>query len=68
MPALNGVTPNQPLIPLPRNGQATVPAAYPALLATTIPEPIGEPSEFILLKNMFHPSTEVCSMTYSLIF
>ncbi|KAL0917628.1 hypothetical protein M5K25_012703 [Dendrobium thyrsiflorum] len=58
VPALNGVPPNQPLIPLPRNGQATVPAAYPALLATTIPEPIGEPSEFILLKNMFHPSTE----------
>lgn len=59
VPALNGVAPNQPVIPLPRNGQATVPSTFPALLATTIPEPIGEPSEFILLKNMFNPNTEI---------
>lgn len=58
VPVLNVAAPNQPVVALPRNGQATVPATFPALLATTIPEPIGEPSECILLKNMFHPSTE----------
>ncbi|XP_020598108.1 RNA-binding protein 39-like [Phalaenopsis equestris] len=58
VPVLNGVALSQPVISLPRNGQATIPAGFPAVLATTIPEPIGEPSEFILLKNMFHPSTE----------
>ncbi|PKA61516.1 29 kDa ribonucleoprotein A, chloroplastic [Apostasia shenzhenica] len=54
-----GVTaPNQQSLLLPVNGQAAIPAAFPALLATPLIEPIGDPSECILLKNMFDPSTE----------
>ena len=61
---VNGAQPNQQALPLPlpTNGQPTLPAA-PALLTPplTMPAvvPIGEPSECILLKNMFDPSSEV---------
>ncbi|XP_008781452.1 RNA-binding protein 39-like [Phoenix dactylifera] len=57
VPVLNGAVPNQQALSLPMNGQVTVPSALPAL-ASPLAEPIGEPSECVLLKNMFDPSTE----------
>ncbi|KAG1369821.1 RNA-binding protein 39 [Cocos nucifera] len=54
---LSGPVPNQQALSLPMNGQVMVPAALPAL-ASPLTEPIGEPSECVLLKNMFDPSTE----------
>lgn len=59
---LNGSAPNPQAISLPVNGQAAV--SVPALPGQTIPtpatEPVGSPSECLLLKNMFDPATEVC--------
>ncbi|GAV76352.1 RRM_1 domain-containing protein, partial [Cephalotus follicularis] len=59
-PVLNGSAPNQQTITLPINGQAAVPV--PALPVQVFPspvsEPIGLPSECLLLKNMFDPATE----------
>ncbi|PSS36738.1 RNA-binding protein [Actinidia chinensis var. chinensis] len=58
-PVLNGTSSNQQTITLPINGQSAVPAAsVPALLASVTSEPIGKPSECLLLKNMFDPATE----------
>ncbi|XP_016652287.1 PREDICTED: RNA-binding protein 39 [Prunus mume] len=60
VPVLNGSAPNQRAGTLPINGQAAVSA--PILPATVMPfavtEPIGNPSECLLLKNMFDPATE----------
>ena len=52
---------SQQAISLPVNGPAAVPApAFPAQFVTTVAsEPIGKPSECLLLKNMFDPATEV---------
>ncbi|PKA46992.1 29 kDa ribonucleoprotein A, chloroplastic [Apostasia shenzhenica] len=58
VPGLNAISPVQTAVLLPTNGQAAVPAAYPSLLSNPLTEPIGQPSEYILLKNMFDPSTE----------
>ncbi|XP_057502181.1 uncharacterized protein LOC130785978 isoform X2 [Actinidia eriantha] len=59
-PVLNGTSSNQQTITLPINGQSAVPAAsVPALLAPVASEPIGKPSECLLLKNMFDPATEM---------
>ncbi|KAF8377193.1 hypothetical protein HHK36_030566 [Tetracentron sinense] len=61
VPMLNGSSaPNQQATGLPINGQAAVPAsALPALVAaSTASEPIGNPSECLLIKNMFDPTTE----------
>lgn len=61
---LNGSAPNQRAGTLPINGQAAVSA--PILPGTVMPfavtEPIGNPSECLLLKNMFDPATEVCAL------
>lgn len=58
---LNGAASNQQAITLP--GQTVVPApALPALVTSVAPEPIGKPSECLLLKNMFDPTTEVCNL------
>ncbi|XP_052195794.1 uncharacterized protein LOC127803545 isoform X2 [Diospyros lotus] len=58
-PVLNGTVPNQQAITMPINGQAAVPApALPALVTSVAPEPIGKPSECLLLKNMFDPAAE----------
>ncbi|KAJ0969564.1 hypothetical protein J5N97_022441 [Dioscorea zingiberensis] len=58
VPVLNGTVPNQVGFGLlPVNGQPAMPAAVPGL-HTPIIDPIGEPSECLLLKNMFDPSTE----------
>ncbi|XP_057501192.1 uncharacterized protein LOC130785130 isoform X1 [Actinidia eriantha] len=59
-PVLNGTSSNQQAITLPINGQSAVPAPpVPALLAPVASEPIGKPSECLLLKNMFDPATEM---------
>ncbi|XP_058087263.1 uncharacterized protein LOC131234422 [Magnolia sinica] len=60
-PVLNGLTSNPQAVGLPLNGQVAVPAsALPALAVTsTATEPVGDPSECLLLKNMFDPSSEM---------
>lgn len=60
VPVVNGGVANQQALSMPMNGQVMVPAALPAL-ASPLTDPIGEPSECVLLKNMFDPSTEVCN-------
>ncbi|XP_059431392.1 uncharacterized protein LOC132164897 [Corylus avellana] len=61
VPMLNGSAPNPQAISLPVNGQAAV--SVPALPVQAIPtpatEPVGSPSECLLLKNMFDPATEM---------
>ncbi|KAL6977381.1 hypothetical protein U1Q18_026181 [Sarracenia purpurea var. burkii] len=58
-PLLRGI-PNQQATVLPINGQTAVPApALPAVVTSVASEPIGIPSECLLLKNMFDPATEV---------
>ncbi|KAJ8440956.1 hypothetical protein Cgig2_019985 [Carnegiea gigantea] len=59
-PVLNGSAPGQQPIPLPLNGQAAIsaPMLPVQVLPTPISEPIGIPSECLLLKNLFDPSTE----------
>jgi len=61
VPLVNGVAqPNQQDLPLPANGHSILPASL-GLLASPLAMPvvpIGEPSECILLKNMFDPGTE----------
>ncbi len=51
------------------NGQAAV--SVPPLPAQAIPtpaaEPVGNPTECLLLKNMFDPATEVCDFLVVLI-
>lgn len=59
-PLLNGSAAGQQAMSLPMNGSATIPA--PVLPAQAVmsmaSEPVGSPSECLLLKNMFDPSTE----------
>ncbi|XP_022774873.1 RNA-binding protein 39-like isoform X1 [Durio zibethinus] len=60
VPLLNGSASNPQAVTLPVNGQAAHPA--PALLpimSTTNLDLIGQPSECLLLKNMFDPATEM---------
>ncbi|XP_047339750.1 uncharacterized protein LOC124943255 [Impatiens glandulifera] len=61
--ALNGVASGQHggqhvvILPLPMNGHAAI---YAALLPTiVVSEPIGMPSECLLLKNIFDPTMEM---------
>ena len=67
VPMLNGSAPNQQAINMSVNGQTAVPA--PALAAQVVPspasEPVGTPTECLLLKNMFDPATEVCNLHVS---
>uniref|UniRef100_A0A2P2LEI8 RNA-binding protein 39-like n=1 Tax=Rhizophora mucronata TaxID=61149 RepID=A0A2P2LEI8_RHIMU len=62
VPVLNGSAPTQQAI-----GQAAIGAT--TLPAQVFPAPafdlIGQPSEFLLLKNMFDPATEVCDSSFS---
>jgi len=59
VPMLNGAASNQQAVTLPFNGQTVVPApVLPALVTSVASEPIGKPSECLLLKNMFDPTTE----------
>ncbi|KAL6993058.1 hypothetical protein U1Q18_011178 [Sarracenia purpurea var. burkii] len=58
-PVLNGTASNQQAFTLPMNVQSAVPApVLPALLTSMVSEPIGKPSQCLLLKNMFDPATE----------
>ncbi|MBA0676655.1 hypothetical protein Goari_018123 [Gossypium aridum] len=58
VPLVNGSAPNQQAT-LPVNGQGAFPApVLQPIMSTTALEPIGEPSECLLLKNMFDPATE----------
>ncbi|XP_008784182.2 RNA-binding protein 39-like [Phoenix dactylifera] len=58
VPVLNGAAPNQQASSLPMNGQVRVSAVLPTL-ASPLTEAIGEPSECVILKNMFDPGTEM---------
>uniref|UniRef100_A0A1D1ZLE7 RNA-binding protein 39 n=2 Tax=Anthurium amnicola TaxID=1678845 RepID=A0A1D1ZLE7_9ARAE len=58
IPVPNGAVHNPQAAGLTMNGQAVVPSALPTLATSSLIEPIGDPSECILLKNMFDPSTE----------
>ncbi|XP_027075303.1 uncharacterized protein [Coffea arabica] len=59
VPALNGATPAQQSITMPMVAPTAMSA--PVLPAQVLmpPEPIGNPSECLLLKNMFDPATEM---------
>ncbi|TYJ10908.1 hypothetical protein E1A91_A11G240000v1 [Gossypium mustelinum] len=58
VPLVNGSAPNQQAT-LPVNGQGAYPApVLQPIMSTTALEPIGQPSECLLLKNMFDPTTE----------
>ncbi|KAK9678725.1 hypothetical protein RND81_11G229400 [Saponaria officinalis] len=54
---LNGTAPIQQPFALPLNGQA-VPTIPGQVLPPVVSEPIGTPSECLLLKNLFDPATE----------
>lgn len=57
---MNGAAPSQQAITMPINPTAVLPnAVLPAQVVSMAPEPIGTPSECLLLKNMFDPATEV---------
>ncbi|KAA8546936.1 hypothetical protein F0562_003365 [Nyssa sinensis] len=56
LPVHNGSAPNQQAVSLPISGPAA--ALQGQIVASLAPEPIGNPSECLLLKNMFDPATE----------
>lgn len=61
VPALNGSAPSQQSITMPMNPTTVLPTpVLPSQVVSIAPEPIGTPSECLLLKNMFDPATEVC--------
>ncbi|GMJ03981.1 hypothetical protein HRI_004067300 [Hibiscus trionum] len=56
---VNGSAPTQQTVTLPVNGLGAYPApVLPPVMSTTALDPIGQPSECLLLKNMFDPATE----------
>ncbi|MBA0642176.1 hypothetical protein Goklo_026614, partial [Gossypium klotzschianum] len=58
VPLVNGSASNQQAT-LPVNGQGAFPApVLQPIMSTKALEPIGQPSECLLLKNMFDPATE----------
>lgn len=66
MAGLNGAASSQAAISLPIGGAPAIPAPIlPAqVVAAMVPEPIGNPSECLLLKNMFDPAMEVCNFPF----
>ena len=68
MPVLNGAAPIQQPVALPLPGQAAISApTLLGVLPSPASEPIGTPSECLLLKNLFDPTTEVCLALSSLL-
>ncbi|KAL2531329.1 Splicing factor [Abeliophyllum distichum] len=58
-PGLNGSATSQQSINLPLNPASVLPTpVLPAQVVSMAPEPIGNPSECLLLKNMFDPTNE----------
>ncbi|KAE8721952.1 ribonuclease P protein subunit p25-like protein-like [Hibiscus syriacus] len=56
---VNGSASAQQTVTLPVNGQGAYPAlVLPPIMSTTALDLIGQPSECLLLKNMFDPATE----------
>lgn len=65
VPPLNGAVPSQQAITMPINPTAVLPnPVLPAQAIPMAPEPIGMPSECLLLKNMFDPATEVSAFVH----
>ncbi|KAL0381536.1 UNVERIFIED_CONTAM: RNA-binding protein 39 [Sesamum angustifolium] len=59
VPALNGAVPSQQAIAMTINPTSVLPTpVLPAQVVSMAPEPVGTPSECLLLKNMFDPTTE----------
>jgi len=65
---INGLAPAQPAISLPIGNPGLIhPGLIPApglalptqIMPTQVAEPVGTPSQCLLLKNMFDPTTEV---------
>lgn len=66
-PLVNGAAPVQPpVISIP--GQTALPTSAVPVVPVQAAEPIGIPSECLLLKNMFDPSTEVCVVYLAFLF
>lgn len=62
VPIVNGSVPVQQAFSMPIGNPGVIPASgLPTqVMPTPVVEPVGNPSECLLLKNMFDPSTEVC--------
>ncbi|XP_061344283.1 uncharacterized protein LOC133290228 [Gastrolobium bilobum] len=60
LPIVNGSVPAQQAISLPIGNPGIIPAPVlpTQVMPTPVVEPVGSPSECLLLKNMFDPSTE----------
>ncbi|KAK7350857.1 hypothetical protein VNO77_09864 [Canavalia gladiata] len=61
LPVVNGSAPAQQAISLPIGNSGIIPAlTLPTqVMSTQVAEPVGNPSECLLLKNMFDPITEM---------
>jgi hypothetical protein len=62
VPTVNGSVPVQQAFSMPFGNPGVIPASVlpTQVMPTPVAEPVGIPSECLLLKNMFDPSTEVC--------
>lgn len=61
MPIVNGSAPAQQVASLPSAPGIMPGQALPTqIMPAPVVEPVGTPSECLLLKNMFDPATEVC--------
>ncbi|XP_027904047.1 RNA-binding protein 39-like isoform X2 [Vigna unguiculata] len=59
LPVGNGSTPaQQAIMPIGNPGVIPAPAVPTQIVPTPVIEPVGNPSECLLLKNMFDPNTE----------
>ncbi|CAJ1974618.1 unnamed protein product [Sphenostylis stenocarpa] len=59
LPVVNGSAPaQQAIMPIGNPGIIPAPAVPTQIMPTPVIEPVGNPSECLLLKNMFDPNTE----------
>lgn len=57
---MNGSAPTQPAVmPIGNPGIIPAPVVPTQIMPTPVTEPVGNPTECLLLKNMFDPNTEV---------